>query len=496
MRKFIFILFLSFSLFGATEFLINGDSITTVECSSKILVEGYLEGGDSIIDLITYVDLDSNGLIDPEDPIIRYVSAIDGSWSDIDEAKDGFVSGSTAVAPITGSFIYVAEDAGGTDQCIVHVKQSSSSYNISGQTTPDSAGFAVMVVPTPIGAPLTGDITDESGNYSINVPDSFSGRYLKGFVMSINEVLPNYLGTLSADSVLLSGNDTLNISVPQTDSSVFNLHLVDETGSTYTNPLSVQINGLYEDTIELHRAAKFGFAKDGYISMALHSSPYGKYGNSWNLEFSGDGNSADPFSMLPNDTSFQFDFPPDTVTDTITVFSCDAAIAGTVFVNGSPADGVEIWAESDSTGEAPEAGTYSDGHYRILVSSHENSYTVGLKQFDWFTYGGDKNVAPDSEGVNFYIDTSGIKEKNSSTALQNIQYLITGPTILKIPGIENSEERLKIYDVTGKLISTLSPKKNVGRTIEYKLSDKMLSPGIYFGKVDGKKKIIKLTVIR
>jgi hypothetical protein len=495
MKNFLLIIFFPFILFGATGFLINGDSVVNLRIGSKLQFEGYLEGGDSIVNWVTYVDLDNNGIIEPGDPVMRYAYGIDGRWNDIDETKNGYISGNTETGTITGNFIYVAEDAGGSDQCVVHVQPSNSSYSVSGQITPDSAGFPVMAVPASMEGVVTGVITDENGNYSINIPDSLSGQYFRLFVMVIDELFPDYVGAVSTDSVFLSGHESLDVSLPKTDSTVLNIYLVDEDGVPYTNTVSIQAMGRYTDATGQHAGAKFGFVKDGFTSMLLHSSPNGENGNTWDLQVAEDGNMADPYSMFPNDTSLQFDFPPDTITDTITVFSCDAAIAGSVFVDGIPADSIELWAESDYTGEAPEAGTYSNGYYKIRVSSYADSYTVGLKQFDWSLYGGDKNVAPGSEGVNFYVITSGIEEKQPSR-LQNTQYLITGPKILEISGVSNTKAELRIYDVTGKLIKSLSPEKNTETTARYKLNGKILSTGIYFGKVKGKKGTIKLTVIK
>jgi len=48
MRKIILVLFLSFSLLGASGFLINGDSVATITIGDSITVTGTFEGGDSI----------------------------------------------------------------------------------------------------------------------------------------------------------------------------------------------------------------------------------------------------------------------------------------------------------------------------------------------------------------------------------------------------------------------------------------------------------------
>ncbi len=498
MRKIYLVLLLSFTLFGATGFLINGDSVVTITLGDSMFIQGTLEIGDTLGSVIAYIDLDNNGVADPNDPVIGYYYLIDGGWEDIDETINTFISTTVESFPVSGNFIYTVTDGVGSDQVILHVQPLSSSLSISGQIiAPDTAGVIVMTGPLPMDDEFEpiGAVTDSNGNYSINVHDSLSGRYFKIITMVFSDVLPDYLGTLSEDSVLVTGNETLNDSLIPIDGAALSGTFVDEYGSLYTSPIGAQAMGYFTNGFNTpHHCTKSGFATGGSGELLLHTSPAGQDSNAWTLEFTQE---SDPYYMTPKtDDTARFNYPPDTLPDTFTVFSCDSVIAGTVFVDGSVADGVELWANSDSTGSAPTNGTYSTGYYRILVSSHATHYFVGLSDYDWSLYGGDKTVPPGSTGVNFYVITSGIEEKKVPSILKISPNIITASVVLEVSGVTNEDAELKIYDVTGKLVETISQESLRGAIARYALDTKNLTTGIFFGEIEGQEGTLKLSVIK
>ncbi len=494
MRKIVLVLFMSFSLFGMTGLLINGDSVATITIGDSITVSGIFEGGDSIAEAAIRIDIDSNGVIDPEDPVIGYSYLMDGSWSDDDETKDGDISFKTEFFPTTGNFIITAEDAGGSDQIILHVQPISSSLNLNGQIEPDSAGIIVGAILLPDESELINDITDTSGNYSINIPDSLSGRYFKISTHVTEDALWYALGTLSDDSVLIGGSAILNDSLIPTDGVAVRGHFINEGGGPHTEPITLQFNGSFVDLTRGRRSGnKMGFAIGGSGILHLRSGGFGEDSNAWTVNISQEH----PYFMTPevHDT-INLGPPTDTLdSPPFTLFSCNSAIAGTVFVDGTPTDEVEVWANSDSTGSAPGAGTYSTGYYKINVSSHPDNYYVGLSNYNWVTYGGDKIAAPGSTGVNFYVVLSGIEEKEI-TPLRASPPIITASTVLEISGVIKKNAKLTIYDVTGKVVKALPQKSLTGRTASYKLETRDLVTGIFFGKIEGQEGTFKLSVIK
>jgi flagellar hook assembly protein FlgD len=494
MRKILLVLFMSFSLLGMTGLSINGDSVATITIGDSITVTGTFESGDSIAEAVIRIDIDSNGVVDPNDPAIGYSYLMDGSWNDDDETKDGDMTFKTEFFSTTGNFIITSADAGGSDQGIIHVQPITSSLNISGQIIPDSAGIIVGSILLPDESELISDVTDTNGNYSINIPDSLNGRYFKIATHVTEDALWYAFGTLSDDSVLLTGSAILNDSLIPTDGVAVRGHFINEGGSPHTEPITLQFNGSFVDLMRDRRSGnKMGFAIGGSGILHLRSGSFGEDSNDWTIRVSQEH----PYFMTPEiDDTIELPFPTDTVDGPpLTLFSCDTMIAGTVFVDGSQVDGEGLWAWSDSTGSAPSAGTYSTGYYKINVSSHPDNYYVGLSNYDGSLYGGDKLITPGSTGVNFYVSLSGIEEKEITT-LKASPVIITASTLLEISGVTRKNAVLKIYDVTGKVVKTLPQKSLISTTASYELDAKNLVTGIFFGKIEGQAGTFKLSVIK
>ncbi|MEA1913500.1 MAG: T9SS type A sorting domain-containing protein [candidate division WOR-3 bacterium] len=498
MRKLLLVLLISVPLFAATGWLINGDSVATDTVGSLMFVEGHLEGGDTTGLITMYIDLDNDGLIDPEDPAMFYAIVIDGSWEDIDESKNGYFSAEEMMFPVSGDYIITVEDNISSDQVILHNKPLTSSYSIYGNISkPDTSGLAVLAGPMEV-EDMIGDITDIDGNFVIHISDTYVGSYLNFGLMNVRDTLSEYLGPVR-DSIHLSGNVLHNDSMTPTDYSMIQGWFVDETDLPYTKPIVAQAVGYYVDIFgNPCLCLQHGSVTTGVGKMFLHTSPLGKEGNRWNVDLDLD---SDPYSMSPPDIEgISFGSTPDTLTDTITIYSCDAAIAGTVFIDDNPADTIEVWAWNDTTGGAPYTRTYSDGHYRILVSSYANSYWVGIETEDSVAEG-DQLVAPGSTGVNFHIITSGIEEKPVSQELKISPNPFINSVVLEVSGITGAKA-LRIYDVTGKLVDIVYPENSGSRIVRYQWdgSDrdgKALPAGVYFGRIEGEKPITgKLILIR
>lgn len=498
MRKVFLVIVMSLPLVAATNWLINGDSVATDTVLSEMFIQGNFEGGDTIVDVTVYLDLDNDGVVDPEDPVLDYSVAIDGSWEDIDETVNGFFSTIGDMIPISGDFILTIEDAGGSDQVILHIMPLTSSYSIYGDIDPDTAGLIAMAIPKGYEDVYVGDVADANGNYTINIPDTYAGTYFNVMVMGAINILPDYLGHFSTDSILLSGNVLHNDSLIPTDYSMIYGVFVDENGLPYTKSVLSGTFGRFVDIFgDLYICNQGGSTDLGAGGMFLHTSPFGQVGNYWEARFETD---ADPYSMdPPRIDSIAFGSTPDTLADTITIYSCDAAITGTVFVDGTPADAIEMWAWNDTTGDAPWTGTYSDGHYRLLVSTYVDSYWVGVDTEDSVVEG-DQYVPHGATGVNFHIITTGIEE----ISVEEIDFSISAnPFVDKVVmEVYNLDEPsiLNIYDITGKLVDVVSPESWINKSARYiwvgrDRRGNLLPVGIYFARIEGKRAITKKLIL-
>ncbi|MEO0293111.1 MAG: hypothetical protein ABIN61_02680 [candidate division WOR-3 bacterium] len=506
MRKIYLILLLSLSLFGVSKLKINGDSVATIIIGDTLFLEVNLDG-DSLASLEVYMDLNNNGILEEGEPPLYYGCLIDGSWEDIDEKKNIYFSTvvrSSKIEIPTGDFIVIVRDEAGLDQAILHV-QPPIGGPLTGKIffpSPlpiNASGVLVKAVPCfkdaaqeEIGSLI--DITNQEGEYSISVPTL---QYYKILTLPPNEVFPGFLGTLSRDSAI-PGEKSLDDTLIATDGSLFKCiflkEMTQEPPTPYTSPIMTFISGLFIDPsgmIEtLIPCFKTGVGKLGEGSFLLRSS---SLGNSWEVEFF---QKYDPYSMTPPKRSFSFVEVPDTIIDTIIVEPCDAQIAGTVFVDGVPTDGIEVWAFSPGIGKAPSSGTFSTGFYRLLVSSKPMSYTVGLSDFPDSLYGGPKNVSPGSSGVNFYVKTMGIKEEERSSNLEAFPTLLISSTLLEVKGVTKKDAALKLFDVTGKMVGVIPQKEFIGNTARYEIDINRLPGGILFGKIENEKGTIKLTLLR
>ncbi|TES90503.1 MAG: T9SS type A sorting domain-containing protein [Candidatus Cloacimonadota bacterium] len=486
-------LILPVALFGFHGFTANGDSVITLYVNEPIVLSGYFDSDTHAIGTI-YLDLNNNGVIDPTDQMMMWGSFYDGSWMDVDEIVNGFYTESDSEGPpFSFDVIYQVEDTGGSDQIIGHFLPLSTGYSISGQITyPSNAeGLLIMATPSSPGEFMLGDFTDSGGNYFIGIPDSLINQYWYVFAMDIASAFPDYLGPLMQDSVYVTGAQTVDLALIDSDLSCIRGRLQDDLGAALPDDIAIEIMGAWFDGVN------FVMATNSIRTVGGNGNYAGllNYGvvNFWTI-----GTMLDelyPLYLSPPSIDTTFSAPQETLLIDITAYRADSDIRGIVYLDDVPVDYIEI------DGVCPLGSnytkSYSDGHYGLFVSSVPDSYDVFVSPDD-IPVGGyvaedTQTVVPGASGVDFHIYTTGIAEHLKPTnpvvkLLPNNPNPFNNKTTIVFETNSKTEGELSIYDITGKLVKTLERgefKKGINRFVWDGRDDnkRLVSSGVYFYKL-------------
>lgn len=150
----------SVSVFGADNFLINGQKNATVAVHDSFTVSFDFGQGDTLAHVLLWIDVNRNGVIDSLVDMPAYSSEqegeplIDGGMEDQDFQKNGsFLMTITDFWNIADvEYIFVVYDQSGSDMAHLMVEQITSTYSISGnvEEPPNQPFLYIEVWPAPM----------------------------------------------------------------------------------------------------------------------------------------------------------------------------------------------------------------------------------------------------------------------------------------------------------------------------------------------------------
>lgn len=511
--------------FGFHNLRINGSETATVTAGDTMVITGYFEAPGETANVCIYADLNENGVIDAPDKKVIWGRIFDGEYDDENEAEDGFYEEIDKEGlPVSGQFIYYAEDNGVSDEVVITIMALSSSYSISGKITepPNTAGIMVHVAPGGLfegGDFMYGDITDANGDYQIYIPDSLGNTYWGIIPMDLLCIIPGYVAPVSMDNVLVDGHITGQ-----------DIAFIASDGVTISGDFKDDDDNLLGDDLQIMVFEYWFTATDSFAGIAFtKTTPGGSYtidvcgGLAAYLMVQGDAGPLYPDYLGPEEIQVMYMFgQPTNITADITAYKADTVITGHVYKDGNPADNIEIRTE-DSDWEIGETrtGTFSDGRYKLRVASESSGYEVYIENVPdgYYVEEGSQYVAPGATDVDFHLVKIGIEESLKVQKSNSLKVLVcpnpfSTKTVIgfQVPDVASGflpdkcgrqAPTLQIYDLSGRLVRSLKPS-----TVNHQLSTviwdgtdnsgKKVKNGVYFLKLEctGVTTVSKLVKIR
>ncbi len=402
--------------YGAHNLLINGSTEAYVNYGQEVEVSLFTETPGNDIYFLIYIDCNSNGSIDPSEPLLSKNRDWDGSPYDEDEEANGIFTSNLDISSIGymwGDYVIIAKDGGVADTAILHLMPISSSLFVSGTVIypPNTSGITIFVAEPSDTAEsefayenFFGTYTRSDGSFIINLPDEFYGDTFILFPIDIVGLLPDYVSPqlLTDTLVMTSPVSGLNLSFTDVDATHLYGNLIDNHG----NPLP-----------DIARIVFFGAAftlfDTTYYGTSIWSTTganYSRYlksewGSYWIV--AADIGAMCPDYLIPYRSGVLF-LGANSQQHDIIAYQADTYITGHVYVNGVPMDNVKLsalgYSGSDTLGST-FTQTYSDGHYSLFVSSEIDSYSVQVSYLPpGFTCEpAEQIVPPGAENIDFYI---------------------------------------------------------------------------------------------
>ncbi len=340
---------------------INGLDDATITQGEDFVVTVTFSTGDSIADVSLWIESDGDGIFDPayDYDLGEYQQIMDNDMDDENPAWGiyeitmlGGEDGPNRVSNI--QFYYEASDGGGSDAGSVSIDPIDSPYSLSGQVSPGDPNIIIVAFrmddnndnPDPW---MT--VTNLNGHFQNFVPDSGLWALM---AMDFLGVTDGMIADTSYYDVMVLGHET---------GFDFNFH--------YPNSgIEGQVLDFFDNAIPDVDvwASKDGPGygtttdSDGYYMMALDSGMWQVGLDEWALI---------PDYLVPNDVTIEL-FEYDTTWYDFMVYNTNESISGTVYLNGTPWDGVDIdaWSDIGWTRTHPDPS----GNYYLSVSSEADMY--------------------------------------------------------------------------------------------------------------------------
>jgi len=175
---------------GADNFYINGQKNATITVNDSFAVSFNFGAGDSVADVLVWLDVNKNGVIDSLVDLIGFSSEregqplIDGGWEDQDFQRNGAflltITDFWSIADV--QYIFVVYDDGGADMASLMVLPIQSSFSISGRVDEPINQPFLMIEATPMYDNQPGD--DASGGQGIAASTSLQSMLPKKNILS------------------------------------------------------------------------------------------------------------------------------------------------------------------------------------------------------------------------------------------------------------------------------------------------------------------------
>ena len=398
MKMQIIIFLIVFAFIGnlsAIEVLINGVDQATITQGEDFVITVNFSTGSSQAATSMWVDMNDNGIWEDNVDLIvpdETGEIIDNSPEDENPANGVFEitvlgeeDGPNRVSNL--GLFYVAEDSGGFDDGYLWIDPISSDYSVSGSITPIAHNVIIMAAS---GDDMWMTTTDTSGNYQ-NFVDP-TGEYTLMAFDPIN-ILGGMLSITMYENVLINGHLTGYDFEFIEGNSTINGHVLDENGEPVIN-VSVSASqggpsGIFDSTDE-----------DGYYELSVIE------GN-WYVGVSEDDIFPDYMS-----TNHEEIYVDEGATETVDfmVYSTDAVITGTVYLDDIPAPGYTIYARNDEIGGSVTSSV-GNGTYSLPVASEADvlgGYNINVDLWNIpgvYVEENYNNIVSGSTNINFHLYT-------------------------------------------------------------------------------------------
>jgi len=483
MKKLLIILLFSpFFLFGFSNLLINNSATPSVIVNDSLKITGNFQGGDTSAIVKFYYDANQNFTLDSGDKLVTFYMIYDGSPYDEDEVQNSYYSSYIPSIPSPMYTFILAEDSGGSDTIPLLVNHLQSSVTISGNVTSGGNPADKVFVLAVNDGNNYGAFTGTDGSYKIYLPDSIVGDTMDLIFIDFIGNNPGYLGCL--DTLILTGDDTMNAQLTLNDGTTLSGYILDNMGDTLKDTIDFFIGGGYLNGTVIKSLTAQTFATNGSYSMSLVK---GTYFSDWQIDYSFISDMYYPLYSARKDTSLII---TGNTNFNIVLYKNDSDIKGHVYVNGNGADAFEIEcsATSDTTVGDMNTITYSDGRYILPVSSASDSYRVFVNVPDGYICDTPMVYAACGDtGINFYLTQTGIETETNVNSSDIRVKLINGK--LFISGVYGKNSSISIYNIIGRKLFS----RNVtAKSMTFNLN---LDKGIYFAVIRNGNNLIRKKLI-
>jgi Secretion system C-terminal sorting domain len=446
-------------------------------------------GATTIIEI--WYDVNGNGVIDPgTDVLWQALSQTDGVTNgngppDTDGQANGVVNLVYPVGLAPGKYVLKFTE-GGTSLSIAGTVNhlSSPAHTISGTITPptgkSAANIFVEAHRSEQYAPNFWDaITDESGNYSIEMTADTAGNPWSVRVET-NPYLPSIV-TPAEQDLNITGNLTgINFSIVAAAAQVDG-YVKDEDGNILVNQsVSLSSSGNSNSYVSYSASTDGnGLFRIGVQSQDLSAT-------TWMLqafEQQDNGQTVSQLDAVAQVPSLSFG---DSVLKNLTVYNVNSEIQGTIKIDGANANfPIQITATNQDTAGASAWSDGSTGNFTIPVSNKIFNYTIDINlQNSPYSFT-DVIAHPGDTGVIINLTTTGVKDHESTLPKQfdlgqNYPNPFNPTTEISYQLPKNSFVSLKIYNMLGQEVETLVSGSKAAGSYTARLDGARLSSGIYF----------------
>ncbi len=450
------------------DLTLNGLPAVTVTRGDPVLMAGFFDApGDTAV-LRIYYDLNNNGSLDADDPLLDRSNLWDGSWSDLDETANGQYQDTIKTEGIPqGTYFLRVADAGGADEATLIVVEPQEGIHVTGivAVPPATPGLLVLFLPadTSEHLPPFEGFTNALGTFSIWVPQEYAGSHWFPVVFDLLVQAPGYLSPVDfGDTLVLNAPvTTVNLALQPSDGTEIQGTLQDEDGNPVPlDSIQVLAFGMYTNFVDTSFAFTVTRVLGGSFTLPV-SGPFGFYQVA--------PTSMEPF--LPRYLAPGAELvilTGGSAQTTLTAYHTDATITGHVYFNESdPADHIVVRATGYQIGPSfPEGmtytGTYSDGHYEMWVSSTLSQYQVsvdpGSIPDSFYVQEGTQTVGPGATDVDFHLYPVAVEETlepRPTLAVRNFPGLVRDHLSFVVATPRDLPLELELYDVTGRRLASL-----------------------------------------
>jgi len=376
---------------------VNGDDQTIIAQGDDIVITIFFSDNCSEAFIEIWADMNNNGTWEEnvDVPIPEYQDTIQDNDPNDEDPMDGIYQltiygdeeGPLVVSNL--GLLFLAEDNGGIDSAFAFIEPVITSYSISGNVIPSETNLVVMAINEDDDTFMAA--TGNTGSYQNYFPEA--GVYS---LMAFDPlgILNGMFSTTFYSDISVSNHLTGYDFMFEPGNSTIEGTITDELG----NPLEGITVYVYED---------------GPTSVWDQTNSNGFYSitvieGEWEVELEDDD--LIPDYMNPDQVEIYVEDGGVEIVDFV-VYSTDAPIEGTVYLDGIPVSGFNVYAYSLDFGYS-FAQSSGDGLYEIAVSSEANmagGYEVSVSIDDFPGLYVDEyysNIMSGSNGIDFHIHTA------------------------------------------------------------------------------------------